>query len=213
MLHYIATFLECSGSNSCISGAVLNHSDPRKEHAFELPEGQSDWHQGWAHLLSRLWAQDQWEAGAGRCHPDIAANNKGIPWQERAHTTKCLLLAAMLCPEWTSHGLRNKMAAFIRMIECNCLSKLVGCAFSYFITAVSSVLCVMVVLCNARKSTELTAKFVLLTVTFTVIQEVFILPRISTLFTIKLLLCYAELHISTFSFFCICTILCGEQCQ
>lgn len=143
----------------------------------------------------------------------IATNNKGNPWQERAHTTKCFLLAAKLCPEWTSHGLRNKMASFFRMIECNCLSKLVGCAIGYFITAVSSVLRVMIMLCNARKSTELAAKFVLLTVTFTVIQEVFILPHISTLFAIKLLLCYAELHISTFSFFCICTILCGEQWQ
>lgn len=120
-------------------------------------------------------------------HPDTAANNKWSPWQERAvpHTTKCCLLAATLCPEWTRHGLRNKMASFFRMIECNCLSKLAGCAPSYFITEVSSVLSVMIMLCNARKSTYLAAKFVLLTVTFTVVQEVFILPHISTLFTIN----------------------------
>lgn len=116
-------------------------------------------------------------------HPDTAANDKGSPWQERAvpHTTQCCLLAAMLCPEWTRHGLRNRMASFFRMIECNCLSKLVGCAFRYFITAVSSVLSVLIMLYNARKNTELAAKFVLLTVTFTVIQEVFILPHINTL--------------------------------
>lgn len=150
----------------------------------------------------------QWPVGT-------AANKEGIPWQERAvpHTTECHLLAATLCPEWTRQGLRKKMASFFRIIECNCLSKLVGCPFSYFIAAVSSVLRVMIMLYNARKSTELAVKFVLLTVTFTVIQEVFVLPHISTLFTIKLLLCYAELHISTFSFFCIYTILCGEQCQ
>lgn len=120
-------------------------------------------------------------------HLGTATNSKGGPWQERAvpHTPKCCLLAATLCPEWTRHGLRNKMASFFRMIECNCLSKLVGCALSYFITAVSSVLSVMIMLCNARKSTDLAAKFVLLTVTFTVIQGVFILPHISTLFTIS----------------------------
>lgn len=117
---------------------------------------------------------------------------------------KCCLL----CPECTRHGLRNKMASFFRMIECNCLSKLVGCAFSYFLAVMSSVLHVTIMLCKDRRSTELAARFVLPTVTFTVMQEVFILPHISTLFTIKLLLCYAELHVSTFSFFCIYTILC-----
>lgn len=148
-------------------------------------------------------------------HLDTAANNEGSPWQEGAvpHTTKCHWLAARLCPECTRQGLRKKMTSFSRMIECNCLSKLVGCAFSYFTAVVSSVLSAMIMLYNARKSTELAAKFIFLTVTFMVIQEVFVLPHISTSFTIKLLLCYAELHISTFICFCIYTILCGEQCQ
>lgn len=43
--HYTTTLLECSGSNSYISGALLNRSDLRKQGGFELLEGQCDWHQ------------------------------------------------------------------------------------------------------------------------------------------------------------------------
>lgn len=41
----MATPLKYSSSDSYVSDALLNHLDPRKESAFELPEGQCDWHQ------------------------------------------------------------------------------------------------------------------------------------------------------------------------
>lgn len=56
-----------------------------------------------------------------------------------SHTTKCLLLAAMLCSR-VDVSAGNKVVSIVRMRECSYLLISVCCAFGYFTRAMSSVL-------------------------------------------------------------------------